>query len=432
MNATMIITRQQLVADFFNGRWGRIDSLNENSKLNHASIEDIGFLKLVASLLPSRLLLEQKRFNDTSLFESHIHFHHSHCGACLVKSLSALAVNDEEKFVAHLTSFFSVFRLFLGKYAASIDALPISLDFNSFRTLELSLRQYALVFKKFYGRLLPSKITCVVGMHRSGTSALSGMLEASGLFGPKDSLGSTEHNPLGYWESTALVTLNDHFISQLGTHWSKIFMIDKGWYHTDLAQKWFSDYLDLLPVVFDVGQHILLKDPRLCVLIEAFLPFFGAGLVPTDYLLILRSPLEVIFSLEKSEGLDLCSALRLWIDSIFKSEYLTRYLPRRLFAYGSLLESPEVVLSSCYELWSSPLQVSAMNDSLRLIEPRFRRQSARELRSKFEDEHGELMPYLELANYMYEILLSGDTAEVHAQMNDLRDQWDVALSAIRH
>ena len=432
MNATMIITRQQLVVDFFNGRWGRIDSLDQNLELNHTSIEDLGFLKLIASLLPSRLLLEQKISSNTSLFNPRIHLYHSRCGACLVKSLSALAVNCEDEFTANLKSFFSAFKFFLGKYIAHMDLLPISLDFNSLRILELSLRQYALIFKKFYGRLLPSRITCVVGMHRSGTSALTGMLEASGLLGPKDSLGATEHNPLGYWESTALVTLNDHLISELGTHWSKLFMIDKNWFHTDIAQKWVCDYLDLLPVVFDIDRHILLKDPRLCVLIEAFLPVFGAGLVPIDYLLILRSPLEVIFSLEKSEGLDLCTGLRLWIDSVFKSEHLTRYLPRRLLAYQSLLESPKAVLSSCYELWGFPLQLSAIDNSLRLIDSGYRHQSATELHSKFENENRELMPYLELANHMYEVLLSGDAPEAHAQMNDLREQWELALSVIRY
>ena len=431
MNNGIIISRQQIVFDFFNGRWDRIESLLKICESKCSIVQDLEFFKLIHSLTPSRLLSQSDISYSTSLVEPQINFYHRLCGVHLVRGLSAIAVNDNDEILNQLRSFFAAFQLFVAKYFSLIGEPPISIDFSVTTKLDIHLRQYALMLEKIHGSRLPSRITCVLGMHRSGTSALSGLLELSGLFGPKDSLGSTKHNPLGYWESTALVSLNDDFISRLGTHWSKLFLINKCWHLTDISQKWLRDFLEIVPTIFESNHHIVLKDPRLCILIEGLFPSFASGLIPIDYLLILRSPLEVIFSLQKSEGLDLCSGLQLWIESVFHSESLTRYLPRRILTYSSLLDSPEKIISSCNELWGFQSPNTHTTDLRQFVDSRYRHQKASNLLSIFESNHRDLMPYLELADFMYKLMASSDSTDSHARMNDLRDHWNVSLSSMR-
>ena len=67
---------------------------------------------------------------------------------------------------------------------------------------------------------LPAKLILVLGMHRSGTSALSGLLVKSGMDGPIDMMPATENNPKGYYESAAVMKLNDQLLSKLGYQWS--------------------------------------------------------------------------------------------------------------------------------------------------------------------------------------------------------------------
>jgi hypothetical protein len=67
---------------------------------------------------------------------------------------------------------------------------------------------------------LPSQLVLVLGMHRSGTSALSGLLVQSGLDGPQDLMPATKANPRGYYESVAMMQINEQLLGDLGCQWS--------------------------------------------------------------------------------------------------------------------------------------------------------------------------------------------------------------------
>jgi hypothetical protein len=49
----------------------------------------------------------------------------------------------------------------------------------------------------------------ILGMHRSGTSALSRALNLAGLRLPKDLLEPNQDNPMGFWEPKSIVKVNN-------------------------------------------------------------------------------------------------------------------------------------------------------------------------------------------------------------------------------
>ena len=55
----------------------------------------------------------------------------------------------------------------------------------------------------------------ILGMHRSGTSALSGTLGHLGGLMPRDLLPPTDENAVGFWESRPIVTANDELLGEL-------------------------------------------------------------------------------------------------------------------------------------------------------------------------------------------------------------------------
>jgi hypothetical protein len=61
----------------------------------------------------------------------------------------------------------------------------------------------------------------VLGMHRSGTSALTGTLIRLGLQGPATLMVPLEANPLGYWESRPFCDFHDHLLDAGGTTWDQ-------------------------------------------------------------------------------------------------------------------------------------------------------------------------------------------------------------------
>ena len=64
----------------------------------------------------------------------------------------------------------------------------------------------------------PKKITrqaiIVLGMHRTGTSAVSGVLAKLGVQAPRSLMPATQDNPKGYWESRQLWALHEKVLQQ--------------------------------------------------------------------------------------------------------------------------------------------------------------------------------------------------------------------------
>ena len=66
------------------------------------------------------------------------------------------------------------------------------------------------------GPLRSRNVICTLGMHRSGTSLVSRMLNLLGVhLGTDQSLsGTNEDNPKGYWEHHTFALLNDEILAR--------------------------------------------------------------------------------------------------------------------------------------------------------------------------------------------------------------------------
>ena len=56
----------------------------------------------------------------------------------------------------------------------------------------------------------------VVGMHRSGTSALSGVLNLLGIDLPRELHPADEHNERGYFEGQAYIDFHERLLARIG------------------------------------------------------------------------------------------------------------------------------------------------------------------------------------------------------------------------
>src|SRR6516225_2492198 len=70
----------------------------------------------------------------------------------------------------------------------------------------------------------------VLGMHRSGTSALSRMLNLLGCDLPKTLMGPSKGNEAGHWESRAIADFNDRLLESAGSDWHDWTAINPGWF----------------------------------------------------------------------------------------------------------------------------------------------------------------------------------------------------------
>ncbi len=146
------------------------------------------------------------------------------------------------------------------------------------------------------------RVTAIVilGMHRSGTSCLAGMLAAGGLASSGDAVRNWD-NARGHHEMLDVVRLNEAVLAHSGGHWLSQ-PTQVRW--TD-GQAAVRD--QLLSAQID-GRPALLKDPRTLLT----LPFWRASQVPFHAIGIVRHPLSVARSLESWRGTPLADGIALW------------------------------------------------------------------------------------------------------------------------
>ncbi len=187
----------------------------------------------------------------------------------------------------------------------------------------------------------PARATAVLilGMHRSGTSALSRVLNLQGLDIASRLVPASENNRTGFWESEELVALQDELLERFGQRWHDIPPLPPGWWDAEPATGFRQRLLDYLERDFGHSSSFLIKDPRLCRLLplwRSVLDDFGARI---KVVLVLRNPLEVAASLEARQGLSIptAHALQLWLRYSLEAEYHSRGLPRCFVSYEELL-----------------------------------------------------------------------------------------------
>src|SRR5947208_4315093 len=74
----------------------------------------------------------------------------------------------------------------------------------------------------------PAAQVVVLGMHRSGTSALTGLLRLLGLWaGEEDDFPPPDdHNQAGYWEHQGVWSVDEAILRRLGASWSRVADLD--------------------------------------------------------------------------------------------------------------------------------------------------------------------------------------------------------------
>jgi hypothetical protein len=151
----------------------------------------------------------------------------------------------------------------------------------------------------------------VVGMHRSGTSAVTGALGSLGLDPPiaHDRWDPSDDNP-DHWESRALNHLDDVLLEQLGGTWDRPPERETGWESdAGLGLDQLGDPATAASTAFPHPGPVVWKDPRSCLL----LPYWLANIPkPVAAVFIWRSPLAVARSLQARDGLHLADGVALW------------------------------------------------------------------------------------------------------------------------
>ncbi|GAB3729477.1 hypothetical protein GCM10028794_03930 [Silanimonas algicola] len=212
----------------------------------------------------------------------------------------------------------------------------------------------------------------VLGMHRSGTSAVAGALVARGADAGDALLPSTSDNANGYFEDARLVAASDALLASAGLAWDEPGPLPRP-LGAPAAQ---ATMREVFGALRGRSKPAVVKDPRACRLVPEWSQAMAeAGLRPA-YLIVLRDPREVAASLRARDGMSDYRAAQLWLEHLLEAEHATRGASRVFIDFADLLSAPDATLDAA-------LDVLGLGDVLRPdpargtgVEARLRRQRA--------------------------------------------------------
>jgi hypothetical protein len=180
-------------------------------------------------------------------------------------------------------------------------------------------------------------VVFVLGMHRSGTSALAGVLNALGCDLPRTTMPENEANKRGFFESLTFANFHDRLLSSADSQWDEWQTISTKWYESNEFEKFKSEAKQKFIHEFGEDNLVVFKDPRICRL----LPFWNSvikelGIRPT-YLLTVRNPEEVASSLNKRDGITPEIGHLIWLRHHLEGEAHSRGALRCFTNYNELL-----------------------------------------------------------------------------------------------
>jgi len=177
----------------------------------------------------------------------------------------------------------------------------------------------------------------VLGMHRSGTSAVTQLLALAGAELPANVMPGDEHNAKGYFEPWKIAMFNDRRLRAGGGAWDDVF----GFPHRKLADAeeaaWLEDGGALFDQEFAAAGRPLMKDPRVTVLLPFWRAILEARGVGARCVIAVRHPLAVAGSLGRRNGFTVEKSVLLWSAYMLAAEAYTRDLPRAFVGYDALL-----------------------------------------------------------------------------------------------
>ncbi len=177
----------------------------------------------------------------------------------------------------------------------------------------------------------------VLGMHRSGTSALIRTLNLLGVFIGHSHLPPHPTNEKGFWELIPLVQQHDALLHHLNSNWHSLQPLPSEWTQLKTLRPFQNNLRDYLRTHLSTHPIWGVKDPRLCRLLPLWQPLFPQLPALPHYLHLLRSPYEVAASLQKRDQLPLNHSLTLWLIYTLEAEFYTRQQPRCFLSFEQLL-----------------------------------------------------------------------------------------------
>ena len=189
-----------------------------------------------------------------------------------------------------------------------------------------------------------SKLVVVLGMHRSGTSAITRGLEVLGVNLGENLYPAAIDNPKGFWEDNDFLAINEELLAHLGYSVDQLGLIDWQMPSTVTIKSLGLKAERLVSKRCKNNALWGFKDPRTARLLPFWQTIFERVGCDVRYVIAARNPMSIVESLRKRSGFEAEITFYLWLEHLVPSILGTINAKRVVVDYDQLLENPELQL----------------------------------------------------------------------------------------
>jgi len=277
----------------------------------------------------------------------------------------------------------------------------------------------------------------VLGMHRSGTSALAGTFSMLGFSLGDDLLPAVaDDNPKGYFEHNQVVAVHDRLFASFGMDWQDLRALPQGWLQRPATRQARSELREILTALMADGETAVIKDPRLCRFVPLWRELFAEMGVNAHFAFIARHPVEVAASLRRRGSMSDYRAGLLSMAYQMEAEQATRDASRVFLTYEDLIADWRTQIARCHAAFgmgpvpADPVSTAAVDGFLDA-----------QLRNHRATEEFALDPDAVAVYHCIQSAAHGEADELPAVFDEIRPRFeasrrgyeaalDTALSAI--
>jgi len=207
------------------------------------------------------------------------------------------------------------------------------------------------------------RVLLVLGMHRSGTSAATRVVNLLGADLGNNLIEPGADNPDGFWEHAEAVRINDALLEGLGRTWYDMREMPQDWQSTEAAGDALAQIETLIRQDFRPGSLWAIKDPRMCLTAPIWIRALRGLGYSVDCLFVVRNPREVVDSLHVRNNWVRGPLYLMWVQYLMEAEAASRDERRTLITYDELLAdwrgTMERVAAELGLVWPVTLEAAA-------------------------------------------------------------------------
>jgi hypothetical protein len=186
------------------------------------------------------------------------------------------------------------------------------------------------------------RVIVVLGMHRSGTSAMTRALQTMSVeLGESLMPPNPDVNARGFWEDLDINALNNQMLQTVGSDWHRLAALTTTQLESLRAAGFVTRAVELLRAKTAFASVFGFKDPRTCKLLPLWQEALALCGLPAGYVIAVRHPMSVADSLTARDGLHRTKSYFLWLEHTLLSLRATQGCARVLIDYDALMADPD-------------------------------------------------------------------------------------------